>query len=33
MMTEAYVVSITTEILVMGERAQTPWAVIANTPE
>ena len=32
-MTEAYVVSVTTEILVMGERARSLWAVIANSPE
>lgn len=32
-MTEAFVVSVTTEIEVAGERAQSLWAVIANSPE
>ena len=33
MITEAYVVSVTTEIEVMGEHAQSLWAVIANSSE
>ena len=32
-MTEAFLVSVTTEIEVAGERAQSLWAVIASSPE
>jgi hypothetical protein len=33
MMAEAFVVSVTTEIIVMDEPAQSLWAVFADSPE